>query len=135
MRPAGGSAGLQLPQEADQVEHLPVLDEPAVLQTVDVDPRDGDAAAGGGHAREVGAMGPRRAPAGHDAIVLRDLVVHGDRKVAEGGVGHRHRGRVAVAADGRAARVVADEGRLALNARYRAGVSPNADPKARVKCA
>jgi len=56
---AGRSAQhTELAQHAEQIQLLPVLDQPPVPDAVDVDAGDGDQPAGGGHAGEVPGMGP-----------------------------------------------------------------------------
>ena len=96
---AGSAQSAQLPEDAEQVELLPVLGQSPVPDAVDVDARHRDQAASSRHACEVPGMGSRSAPPRDDLVALGHLIMHGHHEGGERGVRRLHCGRVGARSD------------------------------------
>lgn len=96
MRAAGSAQSAQLPEDAEQVELLPVLDQPPVPDAVNMDARHRNQAASGRHACEVPGMGSGSAPSRDDLVAFGHLIMDGHHEGGERGVRRLHCGRVGV---------------------------------------
>jgi hypothetical protein len=91
---AGSAQHADLAQHSEQVQLLPVLNQPSVPDAMDVDAADGDRAAGGRHAGEGPGMGSGSAPPGDHLVVLGHLIVHRHYEIREGGMRGVDRGSI-----------------------------------------
>jgi hypothetical protein len=110
IRAARSSPYAQLPEHAEQVELLPVLHQPPVLDAMDMDARHRDQAASSRHACEVPGMGSGSAPSRDDLVALGHLIMDGHHESGERGVRCLHGGHVGVGSDVGTAGNVTHEG-------------------------
>jgi len=101
-----------LAQDSEQVQLLPVLNQPPVPDAMDVDAADSDRAAGGRHAGEVPGMGSGSAPPGDHFVVLGHLIVHRHHEIGEGGMRGVDRGSIGLGPGPGPAGDMAYEGRI-----------------------